>query len=102
MIWPQEVLSTLDARHVRCLNRHQQMVLAAQWLGMSIPQMVKAFGCSKSTIVRVRRTTIQDVFDGTGLEGTPQLLRLWSERHWTCCTTAALEVTQNSQKLTLW
>ena len=97
-----EILQAIDERHVRYLDRRQQMILAGAWLVMTAAQMADAFGCSESTISRKRQKLTQEVFDFTGLAGTPQLLRLWSERHWTCCTAGMQEMIENSHLLTSW
>ena len=97
-----EVLQILDEHHVRHLTHHQQLTLAGMRLAMTTSQMAAAFGCSEATVVRTRRRTLEEVFDFLELDGTPQLLRLWSERHWTCCTASAHEMTENSHLLTAW
>ena len=97
-----EVLQILNERHVRYLDRHQQLVLAGTWLAMSTAEMADSFACSPATILRVRSRAIADVFDFTDLDGTPQLLHLWSERHWTCCTAGAHEMIEKSQLLGVW
>lgn len=96
------ILDILDARHVRFLDRKAQMVLAGMYLGMTVREMAKRFGCSESTIIRSRRKTGEVVFDLTEIEGTPERLRLWSERHWKCCTAGAHEMIENSRLMTCW
>ena len=97
-----ELLQVLDESHARFLDRHQQMVLAGTLLAMSTAEMADLFTCSPATIQRARGRAIADVFDFTEFEGTPQLLRLWSERHWTCCTAGVQEMIEKSQLLGIW
>ena len=97
-----EVLKLLEERHARSLDRHQQMIVAGLWLAIRASEMAETFGCSEATVIRTQRRAVQDVFDFTELEGTPQLLRLWAELHRSCCTAAAREMTENSHLLTGW
>lgn len=78
------------------------MILAGTWLAMSTAQMADAFACSEATIQRARKGTVAEVFDFTELTGTAALLRLWTERHWTCCTAGVQEMIENPQLLGAW
>ena len=102
MLQTRDILHLIDERHVRFLSRHQQMVLAGLYLAVTAKDMAEALGCSEPTILRVRRKAMEDVFDLTEIDGTPERLRLWTERHWACCTAAAREMIENSQLLIDW
>lgn len=75
---------------------------AAERLPCLVCHVWDAFVCSPATILRARNKAIANVFDFTEIKGTPQLPRLWSGRHWTCCTAGAQEMIENSQLLTGW
>ncbi len=87
---------------MRFLNRHQSMVLAGIYLAMSPREMADSFACSEQTILRVRRKTMEAIFDFTEVNATPERLRLWTERHWHCCTAPAREMIENNQLLISW
>ena len=92
MLHVDDSVRVLDGRQARFLSRHQQMVLAGMHLPLLPAEMAERFECSESTIVRVRRQTMEEVFDFTEIEGTYERLRLWAERHWGCCTAASSRV----------
>lgn len=98
----ENIVCALDRRPVRFLSRHQQMVLAGMHLALSPGEMSDMFGCSESTVIRVRRAMMEEVFDLTEVEGPYERLRLWAERHWQCCTAGAHDMTENRQLLAGW
>ena len=99
---PHDELRVIDERHVRFLARHDQMVIAGMYLGWNAAQMADRFRCSEPTVRRVRTKAAQTVFDVTELEPTADGLRLWGERHRTCCAAGAFEMIENNQLVSGW
>lgn len=95
-------LKALQRRHMRYLDQHEQKAIAGLYLGGSTLEMADAFKCSPATVRRVRNQAIAAVFDLIGIAGTAELLRLWAEQHWPCCTAGAHEMIENTQLLVGW
>lgn len=96
---PRSVLKAIDGRHLKWIDREQGIVLAMLCLAYTAPEAATLLCMSESTFNRRRRELIHLVFDLTDIEGSPERLRLWCERHFRCCTAGVQEMVETGQIL---